>query len=318
MSLPTAVCIAGPTAAGKTDLALALAREFPAEIISVDSAQVYRGLDIGTAKPSAQVRATVPHHLIDIRDPQQSYSAGAFREDALALIESISAAGRVPLLVGGTMLYFRALMQGLAPLPPADPAVRAELDARGAGEGWPALHAELAKVDPDAARRIAPADRQRIQRALEVFAISGRSLTDWQQTKGERAHLHFCSLALMPVDRSILHERIARRFQAMMRAGLLDEVARLRALPDMHAALPAARAVGYRQLWQHLDGLCSLEDAETDAITATRRYAKRQLTWLRSEPEFEPLDAEQPELRQAALRLVKDAGTLDAISGFSR
>ncbi len=318
MALPSAVCLAGPTAVGKTELALALARELPAEIISVDSAQVYRGLDIGTAKPSAQIRATVPHHLIDIRNPQQSYSAAAFRDDALALIASVAASGRLPLLVGGTMLYFRALRQGLAPMPPADPAVRADLDARAAREGWAALHAELARVDPDAARRIAPADRQRIQRALEVYAISGRPLTEWQQSKGAAAPVNFCCLALMPGDRSVLHERIAGRFQAMLGAGLLDEVARLRALPDMHADLPAARAVGYRQLWRHLDGLCTQEDAVTDAITATRRYAKRQLTWLRGEPDFKPLDADQVQLGQIALNAIEAAGALDAISGLSR
>ncbi|MGI9330799.1 MAG: tRNA (adenosine(37)-N6)-dimethylallyltransferase MiaA [Gammaproteobacteria bacterium] len=318
MSLPTAVCLAGPTAVGKTELALALAREFPAEIISVDSVQVYRGLDIGTAKPSAEIRATVPHHLIDIRDPQERYSAAAFRDDALALITSVAAAGRVPVLVGGTLLYFRALMQGLAPMPPADLSVRAELDARGAREGWPALHAELATVDPAAAGRIAPADRQRIQRALEVFALSGRPLTEWQNAEVDRAPVNFCCLALLPGDRSVLHERIAARFQLMLEAGLLDEVSRLRALPGMHAALPAARAVGYRQLWQHLEGLCTLERAVTDAITATRRYAKRQLTWLRNEPDFKALHTDQAQLSQRALRTLKAAGALDAISGFSR
>jgi tRNA dimethylallyltransferase len=318
VSLPTAVCIAGPTATGKTALALHLADRLPAEIISVDSAMVYRGLDIGTAKPSPDVRRSVPHHLIDIRDPWQSYSAGAFARDALALIEAIHAAGRVPLLVGGTLLYFRSLMRGLAPLPAADPGVRARLDARAAAEGWPALHAELARVDPDAAGRIAPNDRQRIQRALEVHALTGRPISTWQREPAVTPQVDFTCIALLLSDRGALHARIAERFDEMLAQGLLDEVRSLRALPGMHGDLPSMRSVGYRQFWRYLDAACTLDEATRDAVTATRRYAKRQLTWLRSEPEFLPVDAHGPRLANRVLNRLGAAGILDAISKASR
>lgn len=318
MPSPTALCIAGPTAAGKTALALALAERVPAEIISVDSAMVYRGLDIGTAKPSREVLAQVPHHLIDIRDPQQSYSAGEFRDDALALIGQIQAAGRLPLLVGGTLLYFRALMRGLAALPTADPGLRAALDARGETEGWPALHAELAEVDPHAAARIAPTDRQRIQRALEVHAITGRPISELQRLNPPAPQIRFVGFALLTMNREALYARIAERFDQMLDRGLLEEVRALRALPGMHAGLPAARAVGYRQLWAHLDGACTLAEARARAITATRRYAKRQLTWLRAESGFQRLEEQGPPAAlDAVRRQLAGTGALDALSGSS-
>lgn len=317
MNLPTVLCIAGPTAAGKTALALDIAARVPVEIISVDSAMVYRGLDIGTAKPSQDVMATVPHHLIDIRDPQQSYSAGAFRRDALALIESIHAAGRLPLLVGGTLLYFRALLQGLAPLPDADPELRAALDARAEVEGWPALHGELAQVDPQAAARIASTDRQRIQRALEVHAIAGRPISELQRENPPAPGIHFLRFALVTKSRAALYARIAERFDQMLDTGLVDEVQKLRALPGIHADLPAMRAVGYRQLWAHLDGACTLAEARARAITATRRYAKRQLTWLRSDPGFRQLEPGGGAPADEVMRQLTLAGALDALCGSS-
>ena len=295
-------------------MALDLAALVPAEIISVDSAMVYRGLDIGTAKPSRGMRDSVPHHLIDIRGPQDRYSAGEFRRDALALIEQIHAAGRLPLLVGGTLLYFRVLMHGLAPLPGADPGLRAALDARGETEGWPALHAELARVDPDAAARIASTDRQRIQRALEVHATTGRRISELQRDNPPPPAVHFLPFALLQNDRAQLHATIAERFDRMLAAGLVDEVRALRARPGMHADLPAMRAVGYRQIWAYLAGDCTLAEARDKAIIATRRYAKRQLTWLRSEPEFQRLEKDAG----AAAYLVgqlSQAGALDALSG---
>lgn len=317
MNWPTALCIAGPTAAGKTSLALAIAEQVPVEIISVDSAMVYRGLDIGTAKPSRRVLAAVPHHLVDIREPQASYSAGEFRRDALALIERIHAAGRLPLLVGGTLLYFRSLLRGLAPLPGADPELRAALDARGAVEGWPALHAELAAVDPDAAAKIAPTDRQRIQRALEVHAITGRPISQLQRENAPAPEIRFQCLALLNMSREALYARIAERFDRMLEQGLVEEVRGLQALPGMRAGLPAMRAVGYRQLWEHLEGACTLAEARARAITATRRYAKRQLTWLRSETGFRRLDDAPAATADAVVGQLLRAGALDAISGSS-
>ena len=280
---PEAVLIAGPTCAGKTALALELAARFPVEIVSVDSAQVYRGMDVGTSKPSAAVQARVPHHLIDLCDPREPYSAGRFRRDALALIPSIRARGRVPLLVGGTLLYFRALLRGIAPLPEADPEVRAAIDARARQAGWPALHAELAARDPEAAARIRPNDGQRIQRALEVLALTGQPLSALQR-QAEPPPFRLAAFALVPADRQQLYARIDARFLAMMDEGLLDEVRRLRARGDLHAELPSLRSVGYRQLWAHLAGACGLEAAVADAQRATRNLAKRQLTWLRSDP----------------------------------
>jgi len=304
-----AVLIAGPTGAGKTDLALELAGRFPVEIVSVDSAQVYRGMDIGTAKPSAATRARVPHHLIDVCDPAEAYSAGRFRRDALDLIGAIRARGRLPLLVGGTMLYFRALMHGIAPLPEADPVVREGIDRRAAALGWPALHAELAALDPEAAVRIRPADGQRIQRALEVLELTGERLSRLQKLASP-APLAFAAFALVPDDRVALYARIDARFHRMMEEGFLDEVRALRARGDLDPDLPSLRSVGYRQLWTHLAGACSLEQAVAEGQRATRNLAKRQLTWIRSEPAWQPLrrlDIEELAPIEQVLRISADA-----------
>jgi tRNA dimethylallyltransferase len=290
MSLPVLV-LAGPTGAGKSAWALRLAQEAPVEIVSVDSALVYRGLDIGTAKPSVEERARVAHHLIDICDPTESYSAGRFVTDALAVIREIHERRRVPLLVGGTMLYFRALLRGLAPLPQASAQRRRQIDARALQEGWPALHAELARLDPASAARIGPNDPQRIQRALEVCYESGRPLSELQrQTVSPLAGTRLTQWALVPAERARLHERLERRFYSMLSAGFLDEVRSLRARGDLNASLPAVRAVGYRQLWSHLEGEVSLDEATRLGIAATRQLAKRQLTWIRSERSLQWLD----------------------------
>ena len=280
-----AVCLAGPTASGKTAMALAFAREMaatqPVEIVSVDSALVYRGMDVGTAKPTADELAELPHHLIDILEPTESYSAARFVADAHRLIAEIQARGRLPLLVGGTLLYFKALREGLDVLPAADVQVRAGIDARAATLGWPALHAELAAVDPVTAARLAPADAQRIQRALEVWQLSGRPLSDWHQGPARALPAQVLPLvALEPDSRAWLHARIARRFDAMLAAGLLDEVRGLRARGDLHDGLPSMRCVGYRQAWAALDAADAAPLREA-GIAATRQLAKRQLTWLR-------------------------------------
>jgi tRNA dimethylallyltransferase len=277
-----AVLLMGPTASGKTAVALELAARLPVEIVSVDSAQVYRGMDVGTAKPDAATRSRVRHHLLDLIDPDQAYSAARFRVDALAAIAGVRARGRIPLLVGGTMLYFKALREGLSDLPPADAAVRARLDARAADEGWPALHAELAHVDPATAARLDPADSQRIQRALEVYELSGRPMSALQGARRSPAEAGLVSLALIPQDRAELHRRIAIRFDAMLAAGLVDEPAGLRRRFRLDASMPSMRCVGYRQAWQFIDG-----DGDCDALrergaAATRQLARRQLTWLRS------------------------------------
>ena len=277
-----AVLLMGPTCTGKSALSLELARRLPVEIVSVDSALVYRGMDIGTSKPSRQVRAQVPHHLIDICDPAESYSAGRFRRDATALIRAIRSRGRVPLLVGGTMLYFRALTAGIAPLPEADPATRAAIDAEARASGWPALHAQLAGLDRAAAARIRPADAQRIQRALEVIRLTGRPLTELQKL-AEPSRLHLAKFSLLPFERETLYARINARFEEMMAEGLLDEVRALHGRHELDPDLPSMRAVGYRQLWRHLDGHCSLSAAVAEAQQATRNLAKRQLTWLRGD-----------------------------------
>ena len=281
-SPPEAVLLAGPTCAGKTALALELAARYPVEIVSVDSAQVYRGMDIGTAKPSAAIRAQVPHHLIDVCDPADAYSAGRFRHDALSLIGEIRARGRLPLLAGGTMLYFRALLHGIAPLPPADPQLRARIDERARRLGWPALHAELVASDPHAAERIRPADGQRIQRALEVLELTGERLSVLQR-RAEPAPFRLAAFALMPADRPALYERIDRRFHAMMAEGFLEEVRALFRRGDLSPDLPGLRSVGYRQLWAHLEGRCGLDEAIAAGQQATRTLAKRQFTWLRAE-----------------------------------
>ncbi len=294
---PIAVCIMGPTASGKTDLAVELVRRGPFEIVSVDSALVYRGMDIGTAKPDAATLRLAPHRLIDILDPAERYSAAQFRRDALAAMDEISAAGHIPLLVGGTMLYFRALEHGLSELPAADAGVRIRLAAELAEHGCEALHARLAQVDPAAAARIHPRDPQRIVRALEVFELAGRPLTELWAEQGTRAcPYRLRKFVLAPADRAELHARIAQRFDAMLAAGFVNEVARLRARGDLHPGLPAMRAVGYRQVWEHLDGLTDRAAMRQRAVVATRQFAKRQFTWLRAEGDALWHDSREPGL----------------------
>ena len=282
---PLLICLMGPTASGKTDLAIELARQRDCELVSVDSALVYRGLDIGSAKPD------YPHHLIDIRDPSDVYSVAEFVADATRLAADITARGKTPLLVGGTMLYFKAFLEGLAEMPVADAAIRAGIEAQAAEHGWPYIHAQLAAVDPESAARIHPNHSQRLARALEVYRASGITMTQWhsRQNKGSqpRDQYHIVQLAICPDDRAVLHQRIARRFEQIMSAGFLEEVRQLRRRGDLHPDLPAIRAVGYRQLWQHLEGESSLDEAVTRAVAATRQLAKRQLTWLRKWPDLE-------------------------------
>jgi tRNA dimethylallyltransferase len=281
-----AILLMGPTGAGKTDAAIALSERLPVEIVSVDSAMVYRGLDIGSAKPEPSVLARYPHHLVNIADPTQRYSAGEFLRDVVPLMDEIRARGRWPLLVGGTMLYFRALQAGMATLPGADVAVRATLSAEAAVSGWAALHDRLAAIDPLAAARIAPQDAQRIQRALEVHALTGMTLSSLQQQSLKTAQpAAYLRLILAPPEKSALDERLAQRFDGMLAAGFLEEVRALRARGDLTADLPALRCVGYRQLWMHLEGQCDGPTARDLSIIATRQLAKRQYTWLRSEPD---------------------------------
>lgn len=290
-SLPPAVCLMGPTASGKTGLALELAARLPLEIVSVDSALVYRGLDIGTAKPPPDVRRRFPHHLVDILDPAEAYSAAAFRRDALAAMDEIRGRGKVPLLTGGTMLYFRALEQGLSPLPDARPDIRRRLAERLETEGLAALHRELQACDPEAAGRIHPNDPQRILRALEVFEAAGRPMSELiAERAGAASPWRWLKFALLPADRGILHSRIAERFDAMLRSGLVDEVARLRSRGDLHARLPSMRAVGYRQAWEYLEGRLDEAGLRERGVAATRQLAKRQLTWLRAEDDLHILD----------------------------
>jgi len=298
-SLPPAIFLMGPTASGKTDLALQLARELPCEIISVDSALIYRGMDIGSAKPSAEILQAYPHHLVDIIDPAQSYSAAQFREDALAAMADITARGRIPLLVGGTMLYYKALTDGLASMPAADPQIRAALEQQAATEGWAALHAELEQVDPVSAERIHPNDPQRIIRALEVWRVSGQSMTEHrahqalQKQASNSGHLPYnvATFAIAPQQRSVLHERIAQRFQLMLEQGFLAEVEALWQRGDLHADLPSIRAVGYRQAWAYLQGDYTYDEMIERGIIATRQLAKRQFTWLRSWADVHWLDS---------------------------
>ena len=320
-ALPFCLCLAGPTASGKTAAALAIAQEHACEIISVDSALVYRGMDIGTAKPSALEQAQVPHHLIDIRDPPHAYSAADFVRDAQGLIRDIAARGKLPLLVGGTMLYFKALFDGLDDMPAANPTIRAELEAQATVKGWPALHAELALVDPVTAARLAPLDSQRIQRALEVFRISGLPLSHFHATqnaiKTEADHVDSTRaralISLEPLERSWLHNRIVQRFDTMLAQGFLDEVRTLRARGDLHPNLPSMRCVGYRQAWEALDaweaagakGALPLADLRELGIIATRQLAKRQITWLRSMPERQVVQADQPDAVQVVLDSIR-------------
>ena len=305
---PPLLALAGPTAAGKTAAALALAQEIGAEIISVDSALVYRGMDIGTAKPSASERRAVPHHLIDIRDPLHAYSAADFAADARRLVAEIQGRGRAVLLVGGTMLYFKALFEGLDAMPPADAALRAELEAQAAACGWPALHAELARVDPATAARLGPADAQRIQRALEVYRATGRPLSAFHaQGQDRSAPMRPTALfTLEPADRAWLHERIARRFDAMLAEGFLGEVRGLRARGDLHAGLPSMRCVGYRQAWEALDGRWPIEQLRDKGIFATRQLAKRQLTWLRGMPQRRVVACDAPDAVAQFLRAARE------------
>lgn len=286
-----AVCLMGPTAAGKTEHAIELTKRYPFDLISVDSAQVYREMNIGTAKPAPAVLAAYPHRLIDIRDPWESYSAGEFCRDAVAAMQEITAAGRTPLLVGGTMLYFQALQRGIAPMPGADPELRAHLDERAAAEGWPALHAELRALDPATAERLQPTDAQRIQRALEVCLLAGEPMSELHNLTRPPVQADYLNIGLLPSDRQRLHRHIAARFKQMLAAGLLAEVQALSELPGMSAEVPAMRSVGYRQLWSHIKGTTNRDEATEQAVVATRRLAKRQLTWLRSWPELQVLDS---------------------------
>ena len=301
-TLPPAIFLMGPTASGKTDLALQLADALPCEIISVDSALIYRGMDIGSAKPNAEILQKYPHHLIDILDPAQSYSAAQFRDDALQAMADITARGRIPLLVGGTMLYFKALTEGLAAMPSADPEVRARLEQQAASEGWAALHTELQRIDPVSALRIHPNDPQRLLRALEVWHISGQTMTQLraqqdlekqQLLASNSAHLPYnvATFAIAPQQRSVLHERIAQRFQQMLEQGFIAEVEALRQRGDLHIDLPSIRAVGYRQAWAYLDGEYAYDEMIERGIIATRQLAKRQFTWLRSWDDVEWLDS---------------------------
>jgi len=285
------ICLAGPTAAGKSAACLALAQRWPLEIVNVDSATIYRGMDVGTAKPNAEERARVPQHLLDIRDPAEAYSAAQFREDALRLIQEIRGRGRMPLLAGGTMLYYKVLRDGLDDLPQADPALRAGLEARAAEHGWPALHAELAQRDPATAARLSPNDSQRVQRALEICILSGRPMSELLGGAGRNDDARrYVTVSLEPTDRLALHARIAQRFDAMLAAGFLDEVRALRSRGDLQPGLPSIRCVGYRQLWAHLDGETTLAEAREQGIAATRQLAKRQITWLRAQPDRVQID----------------------------
>ena len=303
----TWVGLAGPTASGKTAAALALAQALPIEIVSVDSALVYRGMDIGTAKPSRAEQALVPHHLIDIRDPTNSYNAGAFVRDATRLIGEIRARGRLPVLAGGTMLYFNALVHGIDDMPSAAPEMRERIEQEAAERGWPGMHAQLAQVDPVTAARLAPNDSQRIQRALEVWHASGRPLSSFHAERPAAAAgaQPLALVSLEPLERAWLHERIAQRFDAMLAGGFVDEVRALRARGDLQPELPAMRCVGYRQAWEALDRLWPMDELRERGIAATRQLAKRQITWLRSMPQRTVVEAAAPDAAQHALQQVR-------------
>jgi tRNA dimethylallyltransferase len=308
MAKPLALLLMGPTASGKTELALELAKDLGGEIVSVDSALVYRGLDIGTAKPSLEIRAQIPHHLIDVLDPAENYSAGRFAREANGAIEAILARGKLPILVGGTMLYFRALLYGMAPLPEADPKLRREIDVQAEKLGWPALHARLAEIDPKAALSISPNDSQRIQRALEVYWLTGRPISSfWQKTPQKALPFRPFKIVICPRDRALLHHRIEQRFSAMLEQGLVEEVARLYRRGDLHPDLPAIRSVGYRQVWGYLAGEYDFATMVHKAICATRQLAKRQLTWLKREQDALWLEADRTAFSTIASQL-KSAG----------
>lgn len=303
--LPPALLLMGPTASGKTAVALELAAQLPVDIISVDSALVFRDMDIGTAKPDRATLARFPHRLVDILSPEEAYSAARFREDALAAMGESVARGRIPLLVGGTMLYFKALRQGLSDLPQADPALRAALEAEGRERGWPALHGELARLDPVTATRLHPTDPQRIQRALEIIRLTGRPMSALlAEQRPAPLPYRLLPLALAPTDRGVLHQRIADRFQAMLAAGFMEEMTTLRAKYRLHGDLPAMRCVGYRQAWEVLEGLAPAAELADRGIFATRQLAKRQITWLRADPTAEVFDCLAPDLSaQVAARV---------------
>ncbi|WP_417330896.1 tRNA (adenosine(37)-N6)-dimethylallyltransferase MiaA [Halomonas cupida] len=307
---PLAILLMGPTAAGKTDLAIELREALNGEIVSVDSAMIYRGMDIGSAKPSADELRRAPHRLIDIRDPVEAYSAAEFREDALREMQDIVTKGKVPLLVGGTMMYFKRLMDGVANLPSADPAVRQKLEQMAREQGLEALHRRLGEVDPESASRIHPNDPQRLMRALEVHEISGQSLTElWNSQPPQNFPFRTLSIGLAPADRAVLHDRIARRFSLMLEAGFLDEVATLRARGDLSLELPSMKCVGYRQAWHYLDGDYDLAEMRYRGVVATRQLAKRQLTWLRSWPELHWVDPLAGKAAAELLKLVRVSGT---------
>ena len=321
-ALPPAIFLMGPTAAGKTDLAIELTKVLPCELISVDSALVYRDMDIGTAKPSKELLARYPHALIDIIDPAQSYSAADFRTDALSAMATITARGKIPLLVGGTMLYYKALQEGLADMPPADAQVRAELEEEAVRLGWQALHDQLRLVDPVSAARIHPNDPQRLTRALEVWRVSGQTMTEHRLKQSAQSadagasgqsHLPYtvANLAIAPANRQVLHERIAQRFTIMLEQGFVDEVVALRSRGDLHAGLPSIRAVGYRQVWDHLDGKLTSAEMQERGIIATRQLAKRQFTWLRSWSDLHWLDSLDSDNLSRALKYL---GTVSILS----
>lgn len=292
------LCLTGPTAAGKSASSLALAERWPVEIINVDSATIYRGMDVGTAKPSPDEQKRVRHHLLDIRDPVQTYSAAAFHDDALALIRQIRQRGNIPVLCGGTMLYYKALREGLNPLPVADPEIRSQIDAEARQTGWPAMHRYLSIFDPETAQRLEPADSQRVQRAIEIYRSSGRSMSSWltEARYAPASDLKFTTLSLEPSDRLALHNRIAQRYHVMLEQGLVAEVQALYQRGDLHPGLPSVRCVGYRQIWDYLDGNTDLDTAIERAIAATRQLAKRQLTWLRRQPDRHSIDCLAPDV----------------------
>ncbi len=310
-ALPPAIFLMGPTASGKTELAMRLVNDLPCEIISVDSAQIYRGMDIGTAKPDKGVLQRIPHRLIDICDPSERYSAARFREDALREMTKISSSGKIPLLVGGTMLYFRTLQHGVSELPQADPAVRRRLEERAARYGWAALHARLQQVDAEAAKRIHPNDPQRIQRALEVYELTGCGLSEHFRTqRRKRLPFRLLKVALMPRERALLHERIERRFHHMLEQGFVDEVRALFERGDLSPELPAIRAVGYRQVWNYLSGEYDYAAMVKHAIVATRQLAKRQMTWLRAEEDVCRLEFPDEGIYSTLLKLLGEKGLL--------